>query len=124
MFFLFDVSVLEEEASVGVEVLLGMVYGARVRGAGVGGAAGVLEVEGRGVGVGVAAASSVSLSLDQSMLRGCIAFFCLLTSLDFFFFSAFLALFLACLASSSSLAFCFIAASCSAVILLQRSELA
>ena len=72
MFFLFDagVSVLEEEASVGVEVLLGMVYGARVRGAGVGGAAGVLEVEGRGVGVGVAAASSASLSLDQFMLRG------------------------------------------------------
>ena len=73
IFFFFDpgVLVLEEEAGVGAEgVLLGMVYGARVRGAGVGGTAGVLEVEGRGVGVGVAAASSASLSLVQLMLRG------------------------------------------------------
>ena len=71
IFFFFDpgVSVLEEEAGVGAEgVLLGMVYGARVRGAGVGGTAGVLEVEGRGVGV--AAASSASLSFVQLMLRG------------------------------------------------------
>ena len=71
IFFFFDpgVWVLEEEAGVGVEgVLLGMVYGARVRGAGVGGTTGVLEVEGRGVGV--AAASSASLSFVQLMFRG------------------------------------------------------
>ena len=68
MFFFFDtgVSVFEEEASVGVEVLLGMVYGARDLGAGVGGATEEPEVEGLGVGV-VLAASSDSLSLAQSV---------------------------------------------------------
>ena len=77
-------SVLEEEAGVGVEgVLLGMVYGARVLGAGIGGATGEPEAEGRGVGVGLAA-SSDSLSLDQSIPRGCMAFFCLLNSFLWF----------------------------------------
>ena len=78
--------------------------GARDRGAGVGGAKGVPEVEGRGL-ESAASAASASASCDQSMPWGLSAFFCFFASLDFFFLRAFLALFLASLSSSSSLAF-------------------
>merc|ERR1712081_136072 len=68
-----------------------------------GGAKGVPEVEGRGVET--AAAASALASSDQSMPCGLSAFFCFFASLYFFFLMAFLALFLASLSSSSSLAF-------------------
>ena len=117
IFFFLDpgVRAAEEEVEGGVigDLLgVGNGVGARDRGAGVGGAKGVPEVEGRGVDS--AAAASASASCDQLMPSGWRAFFCFLASLDFFFLLAFLALFLASLSSSSSLAFFFLEASSSA----------
>ena len=117
IFFFLDpgVRASEEEVEGGVVgVLLGVGdgVGSRVRGAGVGRAKAVPEVEGRGVGT--AAASSASASFVQLKLTGWRAFFCFLASLDFFFLMAFLALFLASLSSSSSIAFFFLEASSSA----------
>ena len=88
--------------------------GVRERGAGVGGAEELPGVEGGGL----EAAASASASSDQSMPWGLSAFFCFFTSLDFFFLRAFLALFLAALSSSSSLAFFLEALSSSVMVLM------
>ena len=69
-------------------------------------------------GGGLEAAASASASSDQSMPWGLSAFFCFFTSLDFFFLRAFLALFLAALSSSSSLAFFLEALSSSVMVLM------
>ena len=66
MFFLFDVSVLEEEPSKGAEATLGMVKCASDFGAGVGGGTEGMEVEDSEEGLDLAA-SSDSFSLAQSV---------------------------------------------------------
>ena len=123
IFFFFDPEVwtAEEEVEGGViGDLLGVGDGAGAsdRGAGVGGAEGLPEVEGGGL----EAAASASASCDQSMPWGSSAFFCFFTSLDLFFLRAFLALFLAALSSaalaSSSLAFFLEARSSSVMVLM------
>ena len=117
IFFFFDPEVwtAEEEVEGGVigDLLgVGVGAGASDRGAGVGGAKGLPEVEGGGL-----EAASASASCDQSMPWGSSTFFCFFTSLDLFFLRAFLALFLATL-SSSSLAFFLEACSSSVIVLM------